>query len=122
MEYIALKTITVASVSGRSQHFIKGEPTWAPPQMHAELIALGIVPCEDIPEPEVDGVREPMVASEREEALFAVFEKMVLKNKREEFTGVGLPHLAVLAKELGWAVASKERDTTWQKFNQRETA
>ncbi len=118
MNYISHRNVTVSSVSGRSQHFIKGEPTWAPPQMHAELVAMGILPVEEIPEVEVDGVREPMVAAEREAALYAVFTKMITRNKREEFTGVGLPHMAVLAKELGWSVAAKERDATWHKFQQ----
>lgn len=120
MNYIAPRNMTVVSVSGRSQTFVKGEPTWAPPQMHAELIAVGIVPTEEIPEPEDTGVKEPLVPAERLEALFAVFEKMVLRNKREEFTGVGIPHLAVLAKELGWSVAAKERDAAWVQFQQRE--
>lgn len=122
MEYIAPRNMTVTSVSGRSQIFKKGEPTWAPPQMHAELIALGIVPTEEMPEPEVNEVREPQ-GQERREALFKLYEKLVLRNKREEFTGVGLPHLSVIAKELGWNVASKERDETWKQFQlERETA
>lgn len=121
MDYIAPRNMTVASVSGRSVAFVKGVPTYAPPQMHAELIAVGIVPAEDIPEPEeTGGVKEPLIPAEREAALFAVFEKMVLRGKREEFTGVGIPHQAVLAKELGWNVATKERDAAWVKFQQEK--
>ena len=109
--------MTVASVCGRSVHFEKGVPTYAPPLMHAELIAVGIVPTEEIPEVEVVGVVEPMVPSEREAALFGAFEKIVLRGKREEFTAVGTPHLAVLSMMMGWAVPAKERDAAWQKFN-----
>lgn len=116
MEYIAPRNMTVSSVSGRSQTFKKGEPTWAPPQMHAELIAHGIVPAEEIPEPEEATSNEPRIPAEREAALFAAFEKMVLEGKREAFTGVGIPHLGHLSKKLGWDVAAKERDAAWQKF------
>lgn len=118
MDYIAPRKMTVASVSGRSVAFEKGVPTYAPPQMHAELIAVGIVPAEEIPEPEEDsGPKEPTVPVEREAALFAAFEKIVLRNKREDFTAVGTPHNSVLAKELGWSVGSKERDAAFQKWN-----
>ena len=118
MNYIAPRKMTVASVSGRSVNFERGVPTYCPPQMHAELIAVGVVPTEEVEEPMVDGVKEPMIAKDREEALFGVFEKLVLRGKREEFTSAGVPHLAVLAKELGWSVATKERDLTWTKFQQ----
>lgn len=119
MNYIAPRKMTVASTSGRSQCFEKGVPTWAPPQMHAELIALGVVPEDDIDEPEeTTGPKEPTLAHEREAALFKAYEAMILKGKREEFTGVGTPHLSVLSSMLGWSVAAKERDTTWTKFQQ----
>ena len=119
MNYIAPRKMTVSSTSGRSQCFEKGVPTWAPPQMHAELIALGVVPEDDIDEDEdKGGVKEPTLAPEREAALFKTFEAMVLKGKREEFTGVGTPHLAAITTYLGWSVAAKERDTTWAKFQQ----
>ena len=117
MNYIAPRNMTVASVSGRSVRFSKGEPTYAPPQMHAELIAVGVVPAEEIPEVETNTPVEPTVPKEREAALFAAFEKIALRGKREEFTAVGVPHGAVLAKELGWSVNNKERDAAWTKFN-----
>jgi hypothetical protein len=117
MEYIAPRKMTVASVSGRSVEFEKGKPTYAPPQMHAELIAVGIVPAEDIPEVVVDGPVEPTIPAEREAALFAAFEKISLRGRREEFTAVGVPHSAVLTKELGWSgLSGKERDAAWAKF------
>lgn len=117
MEYIAPRNMTVASLSGRSVEFVKGVPTYAPPQMHAELIQFGIVPAEEIPEPEptTDPV-EPTVAAERQAAVFAAFEKVILRNKRGEFAGTGAPHAAVLAKELGWSIDGKERDVLWQAY------
>ena len=122
MNYISPRTMTAISISGRSVEFEKGVPTYAPPQMHAELIGMGIVPEDEIQEEAVDGVKEPMVSTDREADLFAVYKKMVLRNKREEFTGVGIPHLAVISKELGWSVAAKERDATWTKFQQEQSA
>lgn len=123
MNYIAPRTMTVSSVSGRSVEFVKGEPTYAPPQMHAELIQQGIVPAEEIPEPVVNPNNEPTVTAEREAALFAAFEAIILRGKRGDFAGTGVPHGAVLAKELGWsAIDGKERDAVWQKFQAGKAA
>ena len=123
MNYIAPRKMTVSSLSGRSVEFEKGKPTYAPSQMHAELISVGIVPAEEIPEPEETGaVKEPLVPAEREAALFAAFAKIVLRGNRNEFTATGVPHNAVIAKELGWnGMSSKERDAAWQKFNLERT-
>ena len=68
--------------------FKKGVPTYAPDQMHAELIRHGIVPTEEIPEPEDDGgVKEPTVPADRQAAVFAAFEKVILRGKRGDFAG-----------------------------------
>ena len=117
MDYIAPRNMTVVSKSGRSVEFEKGKPTYAPSQMHAELIAMGVVPAEEIPEPVDDGLpKEPTVPTEREAAVFAAFEALMLRNKRGDFAGTGAPHAAVLSKELGWTIDGKERDAAWSKF------
>jgi len=123
MEYIAPRNMTVASKSGRSVQFVKGTPTYAPPQMHAELIALGIVPAEEIPEPEATGdTKEPTLPAERQAEVFAAFEKIILRGKRGDFSGTGAPHAAVLSRELGWTIDGKERDVLWQKFQSDKAA
>lgn len=117
MHYIAPRTMTVSSVSGRSVEFAKHEPTYAPPQMHAELIAHGIVPAEEMPEVVLTASNEPSVATEREAALMQAIEAVILRGKRGDFAGTGAPHSAVLARELGWsALDAKERDAAWAKF------
>ena len=117
MDYIAPRNMTVSSKSGRSVEFVKGKPTFAPPVMHAELIALGIVPTEEIPEPEDDGTPvAPTAPDERQAAIYAAFEKIILRGGRKDFAGTGAPHTAVVAKELGWDIDAKERDLFWQKF------
>ena len=123
MNYIAPRNMTVSSKSGRSVEFVKGEPTFAPPVMHAELIAVGIVPTEEIPEPEDDGTPvAPTVPEERQAAVYAAFEKIVLRGGRKDFAGTGAPHAAVVSKELGWDIDGKERDLFWQKFQTDKAA
>ncbi len=123
MDYIAPRNMTVASLSGRSVEFKKGVPTYAPDQMHAELIAKGVIPAEEIPEPEDDGdIKAPTVAAEREAAIYGAFEKLILRAKRGDFSGTGAPHVAALSKELGWDIDGKERDVLWQKFQADKAA
>jgi hypothetical protein len=87
--------------------------------MHAELISYGIVPTEETPEVEKVETLEPQTSHDREESIFAAFERIAMRDKREDFTAAGFPHNAVLAKELGWTgVTSKERDSLWTKFVQ----
>ena len=117
MEYISQRDITVVSRSGRSVAFKKGVPTYAPDQMHAELIQNGILPTDPIPEPEPDGSpKEPTVAGDRKDAVYAAFKALILRAKRGDFAGTGAPHTAVLSKELGWSIDGKERDVLWQSF------
>ena len=89
--------------------------------MHAELIAFGVVPEEELPEPADTGeVKEPLVPTDRQAAIFVAFEKVILRGKRGEFSGTGSPHVAVMSKELGWSLDAKERDSVWQEFQARE--
>lgn len=117
-KYISHRNVTVASLCGRSVEFKKGEPTLCPPQMHEELLARGIMP-EEPPEDVVENSApvEPTGTGERETALFDLFEKLTLRARREDFTAVGVPHAAVIAKELNWGqINAKERDATWDKW------
>jgi len=117
MNYIAPRNMFVNSTCGRSASFRKGVPTFAPPQMHKDLIALGIVPETEIEEVEATEKKEPVVPAEREAALMAAFDKIVLRARREDFMADGTPHSKVIAAELGWAEPHvKERNAAWKKW------
>jgi len=122
MKYISHRKVVVVSLSGRSVSFAKGVPTYAPPQMHDELITMGIMPEGGLVEPEEkEKTAEPTMAADREAALMAQFDKMVQRGRREDFTAVGAPHLSVVARELGWAnMVAKERDAMWDKWMQAQ--
>lgn len=117
-KYISYRDVTVSSVMGHSIEFKKGVPTNCPPTMHAELIAMGIMPEEPmVEEPVVEGTQAPQDPEVFEAAVFAAFEKIVLRNTREEFTGTGVPHLSPMEKELGFKIDSKARDGLFKKWN-----
>ena len=117
MNYIAPRNMFVNSTCGRSVRFKKGIPTYAPPQMHKDLIANGIVPETEIEEVEPSEKKEPVVPTEREAAMMAAFDKIVLRGRREDFMANGMPHNKVVARELNWGeMHAKERDAVWQKW------
>ena len=117
MKFTMQRNRTVASKLGHAVDFKKGIAVYVPPALWDEVQMLGAEPEDTLPdEPQSDSVVEPTDPAVRKEALFAVFEKMVLKNDRENFTAAGAPHNAVLSKELGWSVNAKERDAAWAEF------
>lgn len=108
---------TIASTCGLSIEFKKGELHLVPPAMFAEVIAAGGVPENELSEDELPKKTDtPEALAEREAAVFAAFDKIVLRNTREDFTAGNVPHATVLAREVGWAVTAKERDLFWVKF------
>ncbi len=125
MKFVFNRDRTIASVFGHVIHFPKGVPTHVPPEMHKEVFQAGGVPEGDVDldEPAApQGAVEPVDPTERERLMFAAFEKLVLRNRRDDFTASGAPHPKALARELGWMVQNKERDLAWVKFRQGEPA
>lgn len=117
MNFTMNRNFTVASTMGHAVEFVKGVPTHVPPALYAEVQAVGAVPEDEIPEDEKAAKsNEPTDPSARKSALFEVFDKIALRGRREDFTAGGTPTGAVLAAELGWTVAAKERDMVWAEF------
>lgn len=118
MKFVMNRTRTIASVMGLSIEFEKGVPTSVPAYMYQEVIAAGGVPEDELNDDDLKAgnPNKPADADAQTLAIFEVFEKLALRNVREEFTAGGQPHLSVLAKELGWNVTAKERDVAWAEF------
>jgi hypothetical protein len=125
MKFVFQRDKTISSVFGHVIHFSKGVPTHVPPAMYQEVMQVGGVPEEGIDlEPEVSksGKTEPVDPNERQQQLFAAFEALTIRNRREDFTAGGHPHAKALARELGWQVGNKERDLMWVKFKTADKA
>lgn len=116
MNFTMNRNHTVASTMGHAVEFLKGVPTHVPPALYAEVQAAGALPETEISEDEAPKSNEPTDPVERKLALFAAFDKIALRGRREDFTAGGAPHNAVLSTELGWTVAAKERDIAWAEF------
>ena len=106
-----------ASVLGLSVEFKKGVPTYVPPEVYNDVIAVGAVPEEELPE--VDPAKasnEPNDPTERRAAVYEAFEAITLRNSREDFAASGSPNAKVLNDALGWPLSAKERASFWAQF------
>lgn len=117
MKFVLHRNHVLASAMGLAIEFKKGVPQYVPKHIHKEAIAIGAVPEEELAEAEVaSNPNMPADIDARKIELYDAFEKIVLRNEREEFTAAGIPNTAVLSRELGWTVNAKERDIAWQEF------
>ena len=111
MKFIFYRDKVVATTMGHVIGFKKGEPTHVPPECIKEVIAAGGMPEDEEfnPDEKPDGIVEPTDPVERQKAIFAAFEAIAKRGKREEFTAGGTPHQKALALELGWQLQADRK-------------
>lgn len=119
MKFTMGRNITIASTFGHSVRFEKGVPMGVPPSMYPEVLAAGGVPDEDTYEEPKLASAVPQSQHEREQAMFEVFEKLVLADRSGDFTSGGTPRDKTMERELGWPVDAKETAAAWKKFRQQ---
>ena len=116
MKFILNRNRTIASTLGHTIEFKKGEPTYVPKELWAEVQTIGAVPESEIIEEARTATSEPSDPIVREAAIMLAFNQLVLGAKRESFSGTGVPHAKALVSQMGFAIDNKERDALWQKF------
>lgn len=117
MNFILNRDKTVVSLSGRSVEFVKGQPTYVPPQVHAEVMAIGALPEEEMPEDDENKKPVELTPDERKLLIKQAMEDMVAGNKREDFTAAGTPNLKALSTRVGFAVDKRESDPIWAEMH-----
>ena len=117
MKFTLHRDRVLASVLGLSVEFKKGVATHVPPELYAEVQAIGAVPEDEIvDEKAAIKTNEPSDPNKRKEDVFAAFEMLALRNERGDFTAGGSPRDQVLESILGWKLSAKERDALWTEF------
>ena len=129
MKFVMHRDRVVASTAGHVIGFKKGEPTYVPPEARKDVMQAGGIPEDEDFDPDAEAKAkraaentEPVDPVEREKAVFAVFEKLTLRNERGDFTANGVPNAKVLKAELGWELQGRDRDVLWEQFQQKGAA
>lgn len=122
MKFISSRDRTITSLTGHAIEFKKGVPTFVPREMHAEVLELGCVPEEELPDSgEGDKTLvEPTDPTDRQNALLAVIAVMVERNSRDDFGANGAPSIKALSDALGWKPSAEERDTAWLEYQTKD--
>jgi len=105
------------SATGHTIQFKKGEPTFVPVGLKAEVIAIGAQPVDgntDVLEEEVVVVE--LTAEERQEQLIKAFKTLQERNERGDFTAQNIPSITALKKLVEFAPEKKEVETLWVSY------
>jgi hypothetical protein len=104
--------------------FKKQQPTWVPPHLVKEAVAIGAESVEgdvEVLEPEYVEKIAP-TGDDRERAIFAVFDKLSIENKRDSFTAQGIPSTSALKELLDFEIPTKERVEMWQRYKEMKAS
>jgi hypothetical protein len=120
-EYVLNRNHTLRTTAGHIITFVKGQPTWVPPMIEKEAVAIG---AERVDGDKVDvlGEEAPPAPTyspdEREQMIMLAFETLIEKNERKSFTAQGVPTDKAVEAITGFEVSTKERQELWQKYKE----
>lgn len=109
---------------GHNIKFVKGQPTYVPPELHREAAAIGaeaigekvdVLSPEDVPEVQ-------LTTEDKQKLFYAAFDKLIARGDREDFGGDGKPSVPALKVILPFAFDKKERDMLFQAYREMKAA
>src|SRR5882757_9283222 len=114
--FVSHREVNVGSTSGRSILFEKGRPTHVPREMHAEVMARGIMPCDEKgtlqaaedPKAAPDKAMAPEDPEDRAAAILEALKLIAERNSARDFSAGGVPRADVVSPLLGWRVDEKD--------------
>ena len=111
------RNYALSSMYGHSINFIKGEPTYVPPILVKEVVAIG-AECVD-GEVDVLGAEEiptQVTFDELQVKMREAFNTLVAKNDPDDFTAQGVPKVGVIETMIGLKVTKVEVIDAWQVY------
>ena len=121
------RNYSMSTTAGHVIDFKKGEKTLVPPACVPNAIALGAQPVDKtLDSPEIDQIPKeaaPVVSltpDEKQKLVFEIFDKMLLRNFRGDFTASEHPHAKKLEELLGFPMPPGERDEMWVAYNDKK--
>lgn len=123
-EMVLQRNHVVRSLNGSSAAFKAGVPTFVPPQLVPEAVAVGAVFVDGqtpnvLPPEEVAPVA-PVSPEARKEAYEKAFVVLVKRNERFDFTGTGIPTAKAVEKLISWEPNPKELKQYWAAWREAQ--
>ena len=124
-EFVLNRNYVLTTTAGRSIQFVKGQPTYVPPFMVRDAVAIGATPADgseiDVLDPDpVDTTPKDMIT--RAENIREAVEKIVASGSRKDFTASGSPHIKAVTRVLGWEPDPREIAKVWAEYLESEAA
>lgn len=116
-EFVLNRTHNIIA-RGHNIRFEKGVPTYVPPELVKDAVAIGAECVEgdvDVLGPE-EAEQTPLTPDEKEALFYAQFDEFVARNDREDFDASGTPAYETLRERLPFSFSRKERNAVWQKY------
>lgn len=114
------RSYRLATLKGHSIQFAAGVPTFVPPSVVADAIAIGAEAADgeayDVtPQPPPAANNGPSDAAKREQDIMAAINTITVRNDRDEFNAGGVPKPAAVAAVVGYKVDKREVTEVWMK-------
>jgi hypothetical protein len=120
-EYVMNRNHTIRSTTGRTITFKKGEPTWVPPMVEKEAIAVGAERVDGEttdPLAPVLPVLSKLTVDERTAQLHTAFEMLAERNDSKDFTAQGVPSVKAVSKIVDFEPERGEVSEAWTAWRQ----
>lgn len=124
-EFVLNRNHTLSG-KGHMINFVKGKPTWVPPELAAMAAGIG---AEQLDGEKIDplGPEQSTPTNEPEgearvEAIMAAIDLLRENNNAADFGADGRPSVAALNKVLGFDIKKKERDEIYPRYNAKKAA
>lgn len=124
-EFVLNRNHMLASTSGHRIEFLKGKPTYVPPVMVKEAVAIGamavdggtpdVLPPEDVPQ-------EVLSPQDKEAMAHAAFDQIIERNDTADFTGDGKPSTEAVKKIVEFNFTRKELNVWVQTYRDKKAA
>jgi hypothetical protein len=111
--------------SGHNIRFEKGQPTWVPPELFRDAIAMGAEPLEGDKNdmlPAEEAPEEQLSEADREALIFGAFDEIMEKNDPKDFGADSKPSVAAVVQIVKFSIVKKELIALFQKYREQKTA
>jgi hypothetical protein len=121
MKFTLNRNDVLASKSGHTIEFKKGEPTYVPKELHKEALGFGASPVEGEVEFEAPEKSEAIVdQGARDEMITIALQSLKETNSPNDFAATGYPKVSSVKAIVGFDVRADEIKPVWEALAQAD--